>query len=448
MLRPMRRALLLSLLCAACASRKPAGDGGASIFIDATGAVELGWRIRVLLGPPRALTPGAGFAVRAENAAGQVFERTTGADGVVALGVAQADGPWDVTVARAGCLAVSILGLTGDFDGNVHSECGPPEPLPREHAHTLFIGVAGFPELALANAPTLCLPGFLQGDTPDRVRVDFEHRPGVPPGELWAVQFETMARGARPLNIARFPAPPLPDRDVTATIALPDPPVPVVRSRVTVEFPTEGLLTARSAGQTGGSASVYRLVPFNGDLHTCPVGRALWTAPDAAGHGTLTIDAFAAPFAPEAASVAFDDAPDAAVSGGVQVRDLTDGAVVRLAPVRALRVNAASPAGVSFSVDAPGYSSASFRAFVTAPNIHGAWVGYAAPGASLDGRRLPHLPTGISRSDLTYGFGQSDVFAATVCVASRRPGSRAPWAPASDDPDVTVCSTPSAPLPR
>lgn len=54
----------------------------------------------------------------------------------------------------------------------------------------------------------------------------------------------------------------------------------------------------------------------------------------------------------------------------------------------------------------------------------------------------------MSLLDLTYGLAQGDRFAATVCIATRRPGARPPWTPAGLDADVTLCATSPAALSR
>lgn len=445
--RATATALRLGLLCAASTCSTPLEDDPASVPFDVADGGTPGWQVRVLVGPRFPLTPGAGFAVRAENAAGQVFERTAGADGVVPLGVAREDGPWDLTVARAGCRAVSILGVAGDFDGDVYSECAAAPPPPRETAHTLFVRVEGFPDLS--TDLDVCLPGSTSSGTPDRIRVDFADRPGTSPGDVWVVRFESGARDARPRNIARLAVPSLHGRNTTVTVSLPTPPVPVVRSRVAVQFPTEGLLTGESAERSSGYGPVYRQVRFYGEATSCHVGAGLWTPPDASGRGTFAFETFGPPFEPDSAGILLGfNGGNVAVQGGVRVRRVTDGDVVQVPPVWVLRAEADPPANVRFRVDAPDYGIASFQAVPTGPNIHGEWVGYMAHGATLDGRRLPQLPTTVSLRDLTFGMAQDNHFAVRACIATTRPGARPPWTPAGLDADVSLCAATTAALSR
>ncbi len=64
----------------------------------------------------------AGFCVRAERGDGIAYEALTDASGVAKVPVDPSAGPWDVTAARYGYEAVSVLGVDGPIAGSLYSE--------------------------------------------------------------------------------------------------------------------------------------------------------------------------------------------------------------------------------------------------------------------------------------------------------------------------------------
>lgn len=423
------------------------GPGGASrdAYVDDTVAIDPGPHasFRVVVSTWSGLRPASGFAVRAEAADGTVVEATTSDAGLSPPELDGMAGPWDLTVARAGCTAVSILGIDGPLAGDVGVSCRDSEPIPP--AHLLDVGVEGVTDYS--NGWRFCPGAYL--DTSGAHVVFHE---GAPPLDLWVVQSEGNVHGSRPLSFARSGPIVLGDTTLAVTLRMPATPPAARHAVVRVQLPSAGLLTAERVASSEYYESAWR---GGDDVELgglgCAVGSALWTPPDASGEGAWTFDTLDVEGTqPTSASIPIGvNDPTAVVGGELTVHTVADGDRVVVAPVSEVPE-------VADGVDVPRLhaTGADFDhvAFYGGPiglEIHGAWLGYTFGAGPVD-RPLPSLPSTVSLPQLVTTYPA----ASPVTSASFRFGTCGlrmhegmPWQPGATR-DLRLCGTSSAVLSR
>jgi hypothetical protein len=408
--------------------------------LDAAITVDAGPRasFRVLRRSLAGMVPALEFAVRAESASGVVLDRVTGQDGRVDPALDGIEGAWDLTIARAGCTAVSILGITGALTGDVLVGCpASPELSP---AHTILTTVDGVTDYTLGW--NFCPGAYLDTAGPHVI-----FREGQGPLEIWAIQTDSNARGAHLLNFGRSAPITLGSSDLAATIPMHSPAAAVLHATVRVQLPSTGLLLPEHVRD----AVAYERLWRGGDddlalSGSCSVGEALWTPPDASGVGSWAFETFDVEgTAPTTASIpiSINDA-SATIGGELAVHTFTDGDTVVVATVTELPEVLDDPSGPRLRGSADGFDHLAFYAGVIGIEIHGSWIGYTFDGAAID-RALPSLPSAVSLADLAVPVYGPAPTSATLRVSTcgLRMHAGAPWQPGALR-DLRACGTSSA----
>lgn len=424
----MRRLLVIAFLLAGCS-----GGGGASdaADVDAPHAA-----FRVVVRERFALAPAAGFSFRADAADGQVIEGTLDAHGWAPPSVDALTGRWDLTVARQHYPAVSILGIDGPLHGDVLVPLS--EAVEATPTHMLTVSLDGSADLGQPGT-VICPSGYV--DTSGAHIVFSE---GASSLDVWAIQRTGNLPGDALVNLAHSGPISLGTQDVSVALHMPSPPVRVVRSTVRVQFPSTGLLTPDLVTAGSGYERFWR---GGDDEQLCAAANASWTAPDATGVGTWTIDTFDVEGTqPTTLVVPAGSGSGSGVGAIVQIHTVVDGALVTVAPVTHTPTMIDDGGWPRLQSSGSEVDYLQLVAGTGVLNVHARWDAYTFDGSSTD-HRLPSLPTGITVGDLVhgYGFGAVTTLVAQVCglrLASGPP----PWAPGASY-DLRVCdSTTSVPF--
>lgn len=220
-------------------------DGG-----DAADAATPMLTVRVELGPFAPPTPGTDCRGRAVNGRGDVVDAVSDAAGVLRFAADPAAGPWDITVARVGYTALSIVGVVGAVDAPVYLAArGDPA---RDDLSMHF--VAGMVTGQRPTSRVQVVGDWLDvsGASPS-YRARFRAFAGAPPLQVIALELD----GAGQLLGAAASTPtPRTAADVSLDIALPAAPAVVQRATTRVALPTTGVVTA--AGLQIGAVDVSR----------------------------------------------------------------------------------------------------------------------------------------------------------------------------------------------
>ncbi|HSQ64667.1 MAG TPA: hypothetical protein VLM85_15695 [Polyangiaceae bacterium] len=398
----------------------------------------------------------AGFCVRAERSDGTAFEALTDASGTATVPIDPAAGPWDVTAARFGYEAVSILNVDGPIagalftqlvgsgiGGNVLDSWGVDDGT---KAHTLAVNLpsGGGPirdwSVFDQNVP-LTLYSASNGEY---VFMEFfETSPSAPPFQLTAFS----------PSVGFFALPSLPraDQDMTVTLDQPSAPVPAkIVTDVDVEMPWPVTVTGLEAGypvlRPCGSGAQHCRAPGLGTLSflQTPATKMPWH-----------IESFAAPLDGDSAVASFVGTlgDGSFVSLSLTTRSLGAPSTITVPDFQTTRIDGQHYADTRITTQADAYDrvAATFvstppPSFQTCPSCpipdDVVWRVFTYRGATLTSRALPSLPAGMQISDLRGGGAFSDfIMGGTLSVMAGTDDAHPPWSSATLDGVATIIAS-------
>jgi hypothetical protein len=382
--------------------------------------------VRVVLGPFVPAERGSNFSVVATNRAGMTLRSTTDSEGVANIDTPIGSGPWDVTVARVGFLAVSILDVTANLDARVYTEAlterrqsVAPRALTARFRNAADTSVASLFSRALANSEYASAPDWTLEQHDDR-------RPGVPGARFYAIEWLSDGSGfpLRPLRAVQLdtvsasqPGPIAFDVDFSRSTLM------ATESTVQVELPSEGLVTRETVRRGAPSRVQFPFVYEHGaSFGSYPVGTVSADYPRSATGPIITIAHFTGELLPDSAGITYGS--DTANPLEIQLwpRDLARLGRLTVPPVRQLSITGSTIDTVEVTADAAEYTPG--FAVLGADGQSVGWVGYAYNNQPITRRKLPTLPEGFS---LRAHFNGAT--ARVIATLTHRGGSQSPWEP-------------------
>ena len=373
------------------------------------GAETVDLAVQVVHGP-RPVAALMGVHVRAVGASDVAVEAVTGSDGVAHVLVPRTGGPWDVTAAREGYGAISVLGLRGPPTGPLRLD-----PLAADSVSGPF-PVSGVIRGRASTEDTVQVDGFLFETTTGRggFLSNFYGRPGLPLA-LTAIEADAagnLVNAVRTAPVAR------PSGVLALDVQLPATPPPVLRSTLTIEFPASG--TPHGGGYSPAlGVRVQQDGPPEYENTYVLVGLGAVTS---RGESiVVATQSFGGELRPDAMIVGLES-PSESLRVNVVAHEFTGTPRVRVGGVRALAVTGTTAADVAFTVDADGYDTALLIVGARGGESP-AWRCFTADGSAVTSRRLPDLPTGITPESVGL---RGDLWALAQ-VVRMHPGAGAPW---------------------
>lgn len=350
--------------------------------------------------------PAGGALVHLEGRSGSV-ELTTDAAGRAATTLDPTKGPWDATIALVGHTVISILDVSGPIAGRVHLNSKHP----------------------IVNAPRRALSGAITGRTSQVGDVELEG-PAALLFEDHGTTYTATVREYPDLTTLHFLALDWPNRnpqsppvnavwldvpvtggDLTADIHFPTPPRRVTRTTMTVQAPSSGAVVG---GQLlpPSPESVYRREKD----WSYTVGSSTYESVSAApGRFTWVVEAFDGDMAPFRVSADFRDAAE---EHEVFVdTTLVANGVIDVPGAETLEAVGTGIDTLSMSWSAPGHSRVGASLVPNGPTTAGSWYVYSFDGATIASHPWPHLPAGMSLTDVDLADPNNlkvNVFAQTL----------------------------------
>lgn len=424
-----------------------APDAGDAPRDDGSGAATVAFEVRVVEGGARPHRPVAAAWVRAESAAGDVVEALTDATGTARPRLAPGAGPWDITAAKEGMTAVSVLGVTGPLGDPIRLErfgAPPPAGYVGRSAACAFRNLPAGSRAHVAGEGL----GFQPHDA--RPSVTWGSWPGASPLRAFYVEYARAGADAlvpeHPSRAWRGPELSREDFRCEADFSAATPPFDA-HLRLEVE-PTPGLGAVRQSVRNDQGVAALR---GDDDAPSRWVGDG--SVRQVVGGGVEALDwrisHFGDPLAPALAWVSLDfcsqelNGCSLGALGAATVFARLPGP---LAPRRLPRLpEVDAPAEVSprasprWAVRAPGYAHAGF--FVVAGITTGEalpwpwhplprWVAVTYRGPAVASRGLPSLPSAVSLRGL---LGGADFATARYFGVVLRDAAPAPWAATASD---------------
>jgi hypothetical protein len=427
---------VLALVCASltgCGARlTPSNTDAGALDVEpsdsALNPLPFRLTVRVVLGPFVPAERGSNFSVVATNRAGRTLRSTTDSEGVASIDTpADSVGPWDVTVARVGFLAVSILDVTANLDARVYTEAlterrqsVAPRALTARFRNAADTSVASLFSRALANSEYASAPDWTLEQHDDR-------RPGVPGARFYAIEWLSDGSGfpLRPLRAAQLdtvsasqPGPIAFDVDFSRSTLM------ATESTVQVELPSEGLVTRETVRRGAPSRVQFPFVYEHGaSFGSYPVGTVSADYPRSAMGPIITIAHFTGELLPDSAGITYGS--DTANPLEIQLwpRDLARLGRLTVPPVRQLSTTGSTIDTVEVTADAAEYTPG--FAVLGADGQSVGWVGYAHNNQPITRRKLPTLPEGFSLR--AHFNGATARVIATL--THRGDSAQSPWEP-------------------
>ncbi len=395
----------------------------------------------------------AGFCVRAERSDGTAFEALTDASGTATVPIDPSAGPWDVTAARLGYEAVSILNVDGPIagtlftepvgsglGGNVYDYWGVDAAA--QQPHQLVVQLPnGQTRLADwdvfdQNVP-LSLYNTSSGDY--EFIEFFEARQGAPAFQLTAFS----------PTVGVFTLAPLAREDQDITVALDQPSAPTPAKIVTdidIEMPWPVTVNNLAEGYPALRPCVTRhcVAPGVGTLSflTTPATTMPWH-----------IESFAAPIDADSATASFAGTlgDSSVVELRVTTRTLGAPSTITVPDFQTTRIDGQRFAETRITTQADAYDKVAAFFFSTQPssietcpscplNDVIVWRVYTYRGATLAARALPSLPAKMQISDLRGG-GFSDFTNSQVAVMEGTDDGNPPWSSSELDGVATIIAS-------
>lgn len=391
--------------------------------------------VRVITGPLDPPSLGEGFEVVLSDAAGDLAQVTTDPMGFANLPITRPAGPFEVTVARVGFTAVSVLQIPGPTELEVYVR---PTNLSRPSGVTTR-RISGSVTGRASPENSLVLQGYAgsQAGRFDRYDTAFEDWPGAPPMEPLVIEYD----GAmRMVNAARASVPRAP-MDLSVDLALPSPPARVESINLGVEFPFVGLVTPMTFDAVQVQ-DVLRLVPSSAGPRAIHYGVSDLQRPDSLGVARWHLDSLGEPLLPSLYWASWRHAAPQPILASVGLRPPFRGLRPAMGVVEALQVDA-TPTGPTITAHFTRYDHAGFEVRSSNTNDNGQWIGFTFGATQLTRMPLPSLPRGVSLRSIFTDSRPGQV-TARACVVRRLPDAPRPWR--ADTPlvlqsEATACTT-------
>jgi hypothetical protein len=434
----MKRVAVLSLVlgCAntIAGSRGDAGDAGDVALEAAVPPTTLD--ITVVLWPRTPGVPAVGAFGRAEAEDGGFVEGTVGADGHLRLTLVPGQ-RYDVTLARAGYVALSLLGVRPPFQTTVRMQPQDASLRPADAAvRTRVVRYAGRRDPANR---VVVEGGF--SDTmhqPDRSELVVESWPGAPTLALTAIEFDG-ALGTRPLNAWRA-SDVSRDLDADLMVAFPARPQSPMTWASLLEFPSVGLVTGAMPIAVTRTLVMQRKYTASGD-RPARVGAMQLETPTNRLPARMIVTAFDGALRPERVIGVLRVGPPIVGQSTYEVTVATRppfaGLAIAVPPVQDLttRFSAAGltdTRGTRMTADTSGWHRAAF-ALSSGPDRGAAlrWEGFAVDATPWRNRALPNLPSGVAiRSVLPTGTWEFRHTTQTCLLRDDPAAMEPPWSQA------------------
>jgi hypothetical protein len=442
--------LALSTIVPACATRvTPQSDAALEASTDVARSdvsqdesrLTLNVTLTVALGPFVPERAGEGWSVVAHSSTGSRVEASTDREGRVTLSLDATQTPWDLTIARVGYLAVSIMNIREGFSSTVYTQrlIDRRESQRPRAIHATFRNAADTSVVSLFSRSL--------------INIDFAHEPdwtleqmddvreGIGPQRFWAIEWRSDGSGfpLRPLRAVRLdevpaerPGPLEFDVDLSTATVMP------AESTVQVELPNTGLVTRESVRLGAPTRVQFAFVNEVGAHYASyPVGSVSAEYVRSAHGPTITIAHLAGELNPVKASVTYPSRDDAqrfelqlwpTVSGGAST--------LQVPPVERVSVSGTTLRDVRIEAAASDYHPG-FAVFGGDGQSVG-WIGFSQGARAIERRALPALPTGFA---LAEHLRTNDA-RVIATLTHRTANDTAPWEPgAMRTLDVEVDST-------
>ncbi|MFO0559432.1 MAG: hypothetical protein U0269_15555 [Polyangiales bacterium] len=445
------RATLLALCAAlpACPTRvTPQSDAALEASSDAEisdvfqdeSHPSLDVTLTVALGPFVPESAGEGWSVLAQSSTGSRVEASTNSEGRATLSLDARQAPWDLTVARVGYLAVSIMDVREGFSSTVYTqrmiarrESQRPRAINATFRNAADTSVVSLVSRSLINSELAHEPDWTL-EQMDDVRV------GIGPQRFWAIEWRSDGSGfpLRPLRAVRLdevpadrPGPLNFDVDLSTATVMP------AESTVQVELPSTGIVTRESVRLGAPTRVQFAFVDEVGARYASySVGSVSAEYVRSANGPTITIAHLAGELSPVTGSVTYPSA-DGAQSFELQLWPTGTGgaSTLRVPPVERVSASGSTLSEARFEAAASGYHPG--FAVLGGDGQSVGWVGFSQGGRAIARRALPALPTGFSLAAHLL----TDNARLIATLTHRAVNDAAPWEPgATRTLDVEVDS--------
>lgn len=446
---------LAAMFTAACSSTPATGDGGTDSGVptdsgkppkeagpdaqmpppDISGNTDMAVTIQefVFGGNP---TPLAGCEVRVENGQGGYVDGTTDASGIAHIKVDTSKGPFDITAAKVGYVALSVLNQAGPL--------ATPMIVSKQDSSALFTQYT--------------VSGTISGkkNSGDKVQLDLYAFATVvtkPADTSYSTKFSYFNTTTNPdmnitaleldaqdtiVNAVQAPKTARTKSNMTVNIAFPAQSPAVNVANVKVNFPSAGILKGNDVTQIGDPVSDVHagncivVKDFNKTAEMF-VGVAQATLPNNNISSVKIQSLSGADIAPDFYELSYQTAD---LTAFVKSYTITDGAMFNIGQVDQLDAGGTSLDDVSFTTKTTGYDATGFL-MVIQNNMGGnstVWT-VIAPGGTLGKHGVPHLPAKIKVGDLTGG---SAISGSAGFVSRYQGGSMAPWSETNKPIEIQV----------
>jgi hypothetical protein len=357
-------------------------------------------------------TPQSGVAVRVENGQGGYLEGTTDSSGKASIKVDLAKGPFDVTVAKAGVGAASVLDVKAAAD--LTKKIWLPKPLAKQSfsiagaingkkdpANLVMIDAPWFETAFVkANTATYSARHLYVTDDPTDVT-------------LAAIEVDANKNA---VNAVLMPGVKRTQGAMTADVTFPSTPATVTTSNLKINVPSTGAVTGAditTVGATGFPNYSNAIVLKTAGKSAVYVGLGLVTKP-VANVANLKLQTFGGGLTPD---VAYADMNSGTVFLRAYFRTFTDGAQQTIPPVQKLEATGTSLADATVTFDQTGYDYA-IGSLYDGTAQESPWVLYFT-GTSITAHKVPRLPSSVDITSITQA---SDlVLSVTVVKSSKKP---------------------------
>lgn len=420
-------------------SGKPPKDGGDSGMtacpspIDGTTDMTVTAQEFVFGGNP---TPLAGADVRVENAQGCFVDGTTDASGVAHIKVDTTKGPFDITAAKVGYVALSILNQAGPL--------ATPMIMSKQDSSALFTQYTVSGTISnkknAGDKVQLDLYAFATVvtkpvDTSYSTKFSYFNTTTNPDMNITALELDAMDTI---VNAVQAPKTARTKSNMTVNITFPAQSPAVNVANVQVQFPSAGILKGNDVTQIGDPVSDVHagncivVKDFNRTAEMF-VGVAQATLPNNNVSAVKIQSLSGADIAPDFYKLVYQTAD---LSAFITSYTITDGAMFPIGQVDQLDAGGTSLDDVTFATKTTGYDATGF-VMVIQNSMGGnssVWT-VLAPGGTVGMHGIPHLPAKIKVGDLTGGAAISG---SAGFVSKYKGGSAAPWSETNKPLEIQV----------
>lgn len=340
-------------------------------------------------------TPQAGVEVRLENGAGGFLEATTDSSGKATVKADAAKGPFDVTVAKTGVGAASVLDVKSPAD--LTKKIWLPVPLTQK-SYSMAGALNG--KKSPANDVLIDAPWFeTVFPKPNATTYGSRHiYVDADPTDVLVAAIEIDSTKTA-VNAVMMPAVKRTQSAMTVDVTFPSVAVTPTIANLKINVPSTGVITGAditTVGQSGFPAYSNGIVLKLAGKSAVYVGLGVITKP-VANVANFKIQTFGGGLTPD---LAYADMNNGA---GIGLRaffhTLADATAITIPPVTKLEATGTSLADATVTFDTTGYDYVVGSLYDDAAK-ESPWVLYAT-GSSLTAHKIPHLPSKVQLSSLT-----------------------------------------------